>query len=124
MTASMSEKGTAETTAHLERTTSYTVPNSLKHIPTADTLHNDEATKVLGRIATADAVDWDELEERKLVKKLDKRVMPLLFLTFGLQYYDKALLSSAVSAHPHFFAHTLMYVLIPCIRLFSEFDRS
>jgi hypothetical protein len=33
--------------------------------------------------------------ERKLVRKVDWMLMPILMLTLGLQYYDKAVLGSA-----------------------------
>ena len=60
-----------------------------------DTLHKDEAMKVL---ATYDGdPHWTEQEEKTLVRKIDKRLMPILILTYGLQYYDKAMLSQAVS---------------------------
>lgn len=59
-----------------------------------DTLHNDEAVRVL------DTYDgdhsWTAAEERCLRRKLDWRLMPVLCATYGLQYYDKAMLSQAV----------------------------
>lgn len=60
-----------------------------------DTLHKDEAMKVL---ATYDGdLHWTEAEEKVLVRKIDYRLMPILILTYGLQYYDKAMLAQAVS---------------------------
>lgn len=59
-----------------------------------DTLHNDEAVKVL---ASYDGpLEWTPEEEKKLVRKIDIRLLTLLILTYGLQYYDKAMLSQAV----------------------------
>lgn len=62
-----------------------------------DTIHNDEAVKVL------DAYDgdqsWTDAEEKKLCRKIDWRLMPVLCGTYGLQYYDKAMLSQAVSLY-------------------------
>lgn len=60
-----------------------------KHVEQAD----DEAAKVLN---TYDgSPDWTDAEERKLPRKLDWKLMPVLCLTYGLQYYDKAMLSQA-----------------------------
>jgi hypothetical protein len=39
---------------------------------------------------------WTEEEEKKVRRKIDLRLMPVLCLTYGLQYYDKAMLSQAV----------------------------
>ena len=59
-----------------------------------ETIHNDEAVKV---IASYDGdLTWTEAEEKALVKTIDRRLMPILILTYGLQYYDKAMLSQAV----------------------------
>jgi hypothetical protein len=59
-----------------------------------ETVHNDEAVKV---IASYDGdLAWSEQEEKALVKTIDRRLMPILILTYGLQYYDKAMLSQAV----------------------------
>ncbi|KAF1813347.1 MFS transporter [Eremomyces bilateralis CBS 781.70] len=91
----MSDKEAGQRADHLETTTGDNASEIIKQTITVDTLHNDEAMKVLGNARTTDAVDWDEDEERRLVRKLDWKLMPLLFLTFGLQFYDKALLSSA-----------------------------
>ena len=62
----------------------------------ADTVHKDEAMKVL---ATYDGdLYWTPQEEKVLVRKIDKRLIPILVLTYGLQYYDKAMLAQAVRA--------------------------
>ena len=62
-----------------------------------DTVHNDEALKVLENYGGEH--EWTELEEKKLRRKIDWRLMPVLCATYGLQYYDKAMLSQAVSWH-------------------------
>lgn len=68
-----------------------TVAEARKNV---DTVHQDEAMKVL---ATYDGdLHWDPQEEKVLVRKIDKRLMPILILTYGLQYYDKAMLAQAV----------------------------
>lgn len=61
---------------------------------TVDTVHNDEALKVLARYAGSET--WDPIEEKKLVRKIDRRLVTILCITYGLQYYDKAMLSQAV----------------------------
>ncbi|VTT69226.1 unnamed protein product [Fusarium fujikuroi] len=58
-----------------------------------DTVHQDEAMKVLGAYSGDEA--WTEAEEKKLRRKIDWKLMPVLCATYGLQYYDKAMLSQA-----------------------------
>jgi hypothetical protein len=41
------------------------------------------------------AATWSPEEEQELVRRIDKRLMPLLVITYGLQYYDKVMLSQA-----------------------------
>lgn len=36
------------------------------------------------------AVEYDEAEERRVLSKIDLRVMPVLFVTYFLQYLDKS----------------------------------
>jgi hypothetical protein len=64
---------------------------------TIDTVHNDEAMRVLATYTGDEA--WTEAEENKLRCKIDWKLMPVLCITYGLQYYDKAMLSQAV-CHP------------------------
>lgn len=66
----------------------------LKKTIAIDTIRNDEALKVLGNYSGEAA--WAELEEKKLRRKIDKRLLPILMATYGLQYYDKSMLSQAV----------------------------
>lgn len=56
--------------------------------------HNDEAVKVLEAYRGDET--WTEAEEKKLRKKLDWRLLPVLGSTYALQYYDKGMLSQAV----------------------------
>jgi hypothetical protein len=77
--------GKDATAAHLEEPT--------KTI-TVDTLHNDEALKVLANYQGDQ--EWTLEEEKKLTKKIDRRLLSILCITYGLQYYDKAMLSQAV----------------------------
>jgi len=71
-----------------------TTLEDLKKTATVDTIHNDEALKVLA--AYAGDEEWTEQEEKKLRRKIDRRLLTILCITYGLQYYDKAMLSQAV----------------------------
>lgn len=68
----------------------------LEKVTTIDTIHNDEATRVLAAYDGDET--WTDEEERKVLKKIDRRLLWLLILTYGLQYYDKSMLSQAVSS--------------------------
>jgi hypothetical protein len=61
----------------------------LKKSITVDTLHNDEALKVLANYQGEET--WTAEEEKKLTKKIDRRLLSILCITYGLQYYDKAI---------------------------------
>lgn len=65
----------------------------LQRMKTIDTIHKDEALKVLAQYAGDES--WTPEEEKKLVKRLDKKLLSLLIITYGLQYYDKAMLAQA-----------------------------
>lgn len=67
----------------------------LKQTKTIDTLHQDEAVRVLAQYSGDES--WTPEEEKKLVKRIDRKLLSLLIITYGLQYYDKAMLSQAVS---------------------------
>lgn len=67
----------------------------LRHTTTVDTVHQDEALKVLAHYAGD--TTWTPEEEKKLVRRIDRKLITLLCITYGLQYYDKAMLSQAVS---------------------------
>ncbi|QGI67568.1 hypothetical protein CEK26_011519 [Fusarium fujikuroi] len=41
------------------------------------------------------SVELDEETNRKLLRKIDRKLMPVLCFTYALQYYDKAILSQA-----------------------------
>lgn len=60
-----------------------------------DTVHNDEAVKVIA--GYHGDLDWTPEEEVRLRRKIDWKLMPILCATYGLQYYDKAMLGQAVS---------------------------
>lgn len=67
----------------------------LKEKEIIDTVHTDEAMKVLANY-TGDH-EWTDLEEKKLRRKIDWKLLSILCITYGLQYYDKAMLAQAVS---------------------------
>lgn len=79
---------------HLERADG-TASVNLKPSATVDTIHNDEALKVLAGYDGENT--WTAAEENKLRRKIDWKLMPVLCMTYALQYYDKAMLSQAVS---------------------------
>lgn len=78
---------------HDKRRLSDTIAD-LKKSDTLDTLHNDEAVKVLAGYGGDET--WSAAEEKKVIKHIDRRLLPILIVTYGLQYYDKAMLSQAV----------------------------
>ena len=69
--------------------------DELEKAKTIDTVHQDEALKVLANYRGEET--WEEKEEKQLARRIDRKLLPLLCLTYGLQYYDKAMLSQAVS---------------------------
>lgn len=73
----------------------------LKGISKVDTLHQDEAMNVITGY-DGDEITWTDEEERRLVRKIDRKLVPIMFITYGLVYYDKAMLSQAVSRHSAF----------------------
>jgi hypothetical protein len=73
--------------------------DNLKGLETVDTVHGDEAAKVFANYSGEK--EWTEAEEKKLQRKIDWRLLPVLCITYGLQYYDKAMLSQAVSCALH-----------------------
>lgn len=56
--------------------------NGLKQI---DTIHDDEAIKVLATYQGAET--WEPLEEKKLRRQIDWKLLPVLCGTYGLLYY-------------------------------------
>lgn len=60
-----------------------------------DTIHGDEAVKVLA--AYEGEQTWTEDEEKKLRTKIDIRLLPILCISYALLYADKVLLGQAAS---------------------------
>lgn len=69
--------------------------NELAYNTVSKHKHEDEAYKVFDSYSGDQT--WTEQEEKQLRRKVDWRLMPLLCITYGLQYYDKSMLSQAVS---------------------------
>jgi len=67
----------------------------VEDIKKMDTVQNDEALKVVGRYGGSEA--WTDDEEKKILRKINRELMPILCVTYGLQFYDKFMLSEAVS---------------------------
>lgn len=83
---------------HQEVEQHQTAPEDGQVLKAVDTVHQDEAMRVLA--AYQGPEEWTEKEEKSLRRKIDLRLMPVLCITYGLQYYDKAMLSQAVSIIP------------------------
>ncbi|OBT43615.1 hypothetical protein VE00_05249 [Pseudogymnoascus sp. WSF 3629] len=65
----------------------------LKTAQTTDTVHFDEALKVLQKYDGDQT--WTDQEEKRVRRIIDWKLMPVLCITYCLQYYDKAMLSQA-----------------------------
>ncbi|KAL2842013.1 major facilitator superfamily domain-containing protein [Aspergillus pseudoustus] len=67
-----------------------------EHCEISPASHPDQDNDALNIISayTGDR-EWTPDEERRLVRKIDLKMMSLLALSYGLQYYDKALLGQA-----------------------------
>lgn len=82
----MADHEKIESSTHHEETVSN--PDIIK-----PTEAGDEAAKVLN--SYDGPTSWEVAEERKLRRKIDWRLMPVLCFTYALQYYDKSMLSQA-----------------------------
>ncbi|KAI4602630.1 hypothetical protein KJ359_007847 [Pestalotiopsis sp. 9143b] len=65
----------------------------LQKTTTVDTVHGDVAVRVLN--AYGGDRTWTAQEEKELVRKIDRRLLSIVVTTYGLQYYDKAMLAQA-----------------------------
>lgn len=63
-------------------------------VKTPDTIHGDEAMKVLANYTGNP--EWDADEEKRLRRRIDKKLLPVLCMTYALLYYDKVMLGHAV----------------------------
>lgn len=92
----MDDKGPPQHSEHLYQ---HGYIDGIEKGGTIDTVHNDDGMKVFATYSRERT--WTPSEEKALLRKIDWKVMPLLFSTYALQFYDKAMLSQAVS-HPHY----------------------
>ncbi|KAJ4194763.1 hypothetical protein NW759_016479 [Fusarium solani] len=81
----------ANTTDHVEEVQALTFGEKPK--VNVDNIRNDAAVNVI--LQYSGTPEWSHVEEKHLVRKLDRKLMSLMFLTYGLQYYDKSMLSQA-----------------------------
>ncbi|KIW74483.1 hypothetical protein Z517_12423 [Fonsecaea pedrosoi CBS 271.37] len=81
---------TKENSIHLEEAAGNT---DLKATITVDSRHNDEAMTVLASYSGPQT--WTDKEEQQVRRKIDRRLLPILVICYGLQYYDKAMISQA-----------------------------
>jgi hypothetical protein len=93
----MSTKADFVEKEHVSQTPNLTMED-LNKTATVDTVHQDEAMKVLAHYSGEES--WTDEEEKKLRRKVDRRLLSLLCITYGLQYYDKAMLAQAVYILP------------------------
>ena len=67
-----------------------TTPQTLEGLSktkTIDTVHNDEALRVLAQYAGN--TSWTPEEEKKLVRKVDLYLFPMIWLMYLLSYMDR-----------------------------------
>lgn len=81
---------TKENAIHLEEAVGKTDPEAAVAV---DKRHNDEAMTVLASYTGPQT--WDDKEEQQVRRKIDRRLLPILVICYGLQYYDKAMISQA-----------------------------
>lgn len=75
---------------------------TLRNAESVDSFHHDEAAKVLFDYKAAGGPEeWSPLEEKNLIRKIDRRLLPVLGFTFFLTWYDKGILAQAVSEEFH-----------------------
>lgn len=79
---------TTESESHVEIVNNFSPDN-------VDTIHADEGIKVL--VAYDGHSSWSAEEEMALLRKLDRRLLPILFGSFFLLNYDRTMLGQAVS---------------------------
>jgi hypothetical protein len=88
--------------------------------PEMDTAHTDEAMKVLANYTGEQT--WTDQEEKKLRRKVDWKLLPIMCMTYTLQYYDKAMISQAVSGS-HVCVGVCAARLTMTVRLFLDCAR-
>lgn len=82
---------------------------TIRYVESIDSFHHDEAARILADYLAAGGPEgWSALEEKNLIRKVDRRLLPVLAFTFFLTWYDKGILSQAVGTFDFFF------ILRPC----------
>ncbi|OBT60647.1 hypothetical protein VE03_09955 [Pseudogymnoascus sp. 23342-1-I1] len=71
-----------------------TVSNATPHEEKIDRSPNSTELKDLRKVDTED-IEKVDTEEKKVLRKIDRALMPILCITYGLQYYDKSMLEQA-----------------------------
>jgi len=67
-----------------------------EHIEKTEPLTVSKSKDVGGRYAAiASATEFSAVAQRKYVRRIDMILMPILFISYGLQYTDKSILNSA-----------------------------
>jgi hypothetical protein len=66
-------------------TATSTIGDEEHALKSIDTLHDDEAVKVLATYQGEQT--WSPQEEKKLCRKIDWKLLPVLMGTYGLLYY-------------------------------------
>lgn len=85
----------------------------LSRTTSVDSAHYDEALKILeDHIKNGGEESWTEQEEKRLRRKVDWRLIPVVCLSYGLQAYDKAMLSQAVSISVLKLEHLVICIMI------------
>lgn len=70
---------------------------TIKSYPSADSYRRDEASRIIEEYAAqGGAQEWAEFEEKRLRRKIDWRLVPVLCFTLFLQFYDKNIIAQAV----------------------------
>lgn len=70
---------------------------TIKAYSSVDSHHHDDATQIIETyIAQGGAQEWAEFEEKRLRRKIDWRLVPVLCFTLFLQFYDKNIIAQAV----------------------------
>ncbi|KAL3445409.1 major facilitator superfamily domain-containing protein [Aspergillus insuetus] len=69
------------------------VPEHRETLPDPKSIEGNQAQTIISSYTGNQ--EWSPTEEKRLVRKIDLHLMSLLALSYGLQYYDKALLGQA-----------------------------
>lgn len=70
---------------------------TIKAYSSVDSYHRDEATQIIEEYtAQGGAQEWADFEERRLRRRIDWRLVPVLCFTLFLQFYDKNIIAQAV----------------------------